>query len=128
MSRGLMSRSVRSKQGLAAANARGLKLGGLRASAPDIRQYQARPHIVPSASARGLAHGYLRTASGSFLKTENIVGLAPEHGEDDKIAGRMAVSGDGSTTPLARFYGVPGRVERALPHLFPARASPTANF
>jgi len=66
---------------------------------------------------------YLRTASGSFLKAEDIVGLAPEHGEDGKIIGWMAVSGDGSTTPLARFYGAPGRVERALPHLFLAPAT-----
>jgi hypothetical protein len=66
---------------------------------------------------------YLRTASGSFLKAENIVGLAPEHGENGKIVGWMAVSGDGSMTPLARVYGAPGRVERALPHLFPAPAS-----
>ena len=36
-----MSRSFRTKQGLAAAKARGVKLGGSRANAPDIRQYQA---------------------------------------------------------------------------------------
>jgi hypothetical protein len=33
---------------------------------------------------------YLRTASGSFLKAESIVGVAPEHGEDGKIVGWMA--------------------------------------
>lgn len=61
---------------------------------------------------------YLRTVSGSFLKAENIVALAPRHGDDGRIVGWLAVGSDGSTTPLAGFYSVPGRVEKALPHLF----------
>src|SRR4051794_38112001 len=69
---------------------------------------------------------YLRTASGAFLNAENIVGLAPQHGGDGKIVGWNAVRADGSTTPLARFYGAPGRVEKALPHLFPAPAPAAA--
>jgi hypothetical protein len=66
---------------------------------------------------------YLRTASEAFVKADAIVGLTPQHGEDGAIVGWMAVRGDGSTTPLARFYGAPGRIEKALPHLFKA---PTA--
>jgi hypothetical protein len=65
---------------------------------------------------------YLRTVSGGFLKAESIVGLAPQHGEDGKLVGWMAVRADGSTTALAGFYSAPGRIEKALPHLFPAPA------
>jgi len=61
---------------------------------------------------------YLRTASGSFINSRMIVGLSPQHGEGGKI-GWMAVRADGSTTPLASSYSAPGRIERALPHLFP---------
>ena len=57
------------------------------------------------------------------MNADNIVGLAPQHGEDGKSAGWMAVRADGSTTPLARFYSAPGRVEKALPHLFQAAVS-----
>jgi hypothetical protein len=48
-----------------------------------------------------------------------IVRLAPQHGED----GWMAVRADGSTTPLAAFFSAPGRIEKALPHLFPKTKS-----
>ena len=65
---------------------------------------------------------YLRTVSGSFLKAESIVGLAAQHGDDGKIVGWLAVRPDGSTTPLAGFYSTPGRIEKALPHLFSAPA------
>jgi hypothetical protein len=65
---------------------------------------------------------YLRTVSGSFLKAESIVGLAPRHGDDGKIVGWLAVRSDGSTTPLAGFYSIPGQVEKALPHLFQGTA------
>lgn len=61
---------------------------------------------------------YLRTASGSFISSTMVVGLSPQHGEGGKI-GWMAVRADGSTTPLASFYSAPGRIEKALPHLFP---------
>jgi hypothetical protein len=64
---------------------------------------------------------YLRTASGSFISSTIIVGLAPQHGEDGKTAGWMAVRADGSTTPLATFFSAPGRIEKALPHLFPSQ-------
>jgi len=52
--------------------------------------------------------------------------LAPQHGDDGKLVGWMAVRADGSTTPLAGFYSAPGRIEKALPHLFaaPARVGP----
>jgi hypothetical protein len=62
---------------------------------------------------------YLRTASGSFINSTMIVGLAPRHGEN----GWMAVRADGSTTPLAAFFSAPGRIEKALPHLFPELTS-----
>jgi hypothetical protein len=62
---------------------------------------------------------YLRTVSGGFLKAESIVGLAPQHGDDGKVVGWMAVRADGTTTALAGFYSAPGRIEKALPHLFP---------
>jgi hypothetical protein len=65
---------------------------------------------------------YLRTASGGFLKTESIVGLAPQHGDDGQVVGWLAVRPDGSTTLLAGFYRTPGRIEKALPHLFPTPA------
>ena len=65
---------------------------------------------------------YLRTTAGSFLKAESIVGLAPRHGDDGKTVGWLAVRSDGSTTPLAGFYSIPGRVEKALPHLFQGTA------
>jgi hypothetical protein len=58
---------------------------------------------------------YLRTASGSFINSAVIVRLAPRQGEDRW----MAVRADGSTTPLAAFFSPPGRIEKALPHLFP---------
>jgi hypothetical protein len=66
---------------------------------------------------------YLRTASGSFISSTIIVGLAPQHAEDGKIAGWMAIRADGSTTPLAAFFSAPGRIEKALPHLFPEPTS-----
>lgn len=56
---------------------------------------------------------YLRTVSGSFLKAERIVGLAPRHGDNGKVVDWLAVHPDGSTTPLAGFYSVPGRIEKA---------------
>jgi hypothetical protein len=62
---------------------------------------------------------YLRTASGSFISSTMVVGLTPQHGEGGKIVGWLAVRTDGSTTPLASFYSVPGRIEKALPQLFP---------
>jgi hypothetical protein len=62
---------------------------------------------------------YLRTVSGGFLKAESVVGLAPQLGDGGKVVGWMAVRADGSTTALAGFYSVPGRIEKALPHLFP---------
>ena len=65
---------------------------------------------------------YLRTVSGSFLKAESIVGLAPQHGDGGEVVGWLAVRPDGSTTPLAGFYSAPGRIEKALPHLFLAPA------
>jgi hypothetical protein len=69
---------------------------------------------------------YLRTMSGSFLKAESIVGLAPQQGDDGQIVRWLAVRPDGSATPLAGFYSAPGRIEKALPHLFaaPARVGP----
>jgi hypothetical protein len=70
---------------------------------------------------------YLRTASGSFISSTIIVGLAPQHGENGKTAGWMAIRADGSMTPLAAFFSAPGRIEKALPHLFPEpRSEPIA--
>lgn len=63
---------------------------------------------------------YLRTASGGFVKADNIVGLAPQRGEVGEISGWTAICADGTEMALASFYAVPGRIERALPHLFPA--------
>jgi len=62
---------------------------------------------------------YLRAASGSLISSTRIVALAPQPGEDGKTVGWMAVRADGSTTPLAGFFSAPGRIEQALPHLFP---------
>ena len=65
---------------------------------------------------------YLRTASGTFINSMTVVGLVPQHAEGGKVVGWMAVRADGSTTALAGFYSAPGRIEKALPHLFPASA------
>jgi hypothetical protein len=62
---------------------------------------------------------YLRTMSGSFLKAESIVGLAPQHGDGGEVVGWLALRPDGTTIALAGFYSAPGRIEKALPHLFP---------
>lgn len=79
--------------------------------------YPACPHMCPGVH-EGWVMVYLRTVSGAFLKAESIVGLAPRHGDDGRIIGWLAVRPDGSTTPRAGFYSVPGRIEKALPHLF----------
>lgn len=66
---------------------------------------------------------YRGTVSGGFLKAESVVGLAPQHDGDGKVKGWMAVRADGSTTALAGFYSAPGRIEKALPHLFPGNSA-----
>jgi hypothetical protein len=55
-----------------------------------------------------------------------IVGLSPRHAEGCEIAGWLATCADGSGIALAAFYAVPGRIERALPHLFPTREAAPA--
>ncbi len=61
---------------------------------------------------------YLRTAAGGFIKAESIVGLSPQR-DSGRIAGWLAICAGGTEMALAAFYSVPGRIERALPHLFP---------
>ena len=69
---------------------------------------------------------FLRTAIGGFVKAETIVGLSPRHGEGGEIKGWLATCADHSEISLAAFYAVPGRIETALPHLFPSQeAAPT---
>jgi hypothetical protein len=67
---------------------------------------------------------YLRTAAGSFISSTVIVGLAPQRGDDGEIVGWIAAHADGTTTPLASFFGTKGRIEKVLPHLFCPIAAP----
>jgi hypothetical protein len=69
---------------------------------------------------------FLRTAIGGFVKAESIVGLSPQRGEGREIADWLAICADGSEIALAAFYAVPGRIERALPHLFPSQGTAPA--
>jgi len=69
---------------------------------------------------------FLRTAIGGFVKAETIVGLSPQHGDGPEIVGWLATCADGSEIPLAAFYAVPGRIETALPHLFPSQGAAPA--
>ena len=62
----------------------------------------------------------LRTASGGFIKAETIVGLSPQRDGNGRITW-AAVRADGSQVRLAGYYGTPGRIEKALPHLVSAR-------
>lgn len=66
---------------------------------------------------------YLRTASGTFINAARIVELAPPA---DQAEVWVAVCTDGQEVPLACYYSAPGRVERELPHLLPARAAVVA--
>ena len=61
----------------------------------------------------------LRTASGGFIRAESIVGLWPHRDGDGQITW-AAVRADGSQVELAGYYGTPGRIEKALPHLVSA--------
>ena len=61
---------------------------------------------------------YLRTANGTFIKVGSIVELT-RHGDQPEVW--VAIRSDGQEVPLARYYSAPGRVERELPHLLPAR-------
>jgi len=63
---------------------------------------------------------YLRTASGTFIDAASIVELT-RRGDQTKVC--VAICRDGQEVALARYYSTPGRVERELPHLLPARAS-----
>ena len=64
----------------------------------------------------------LRTASGGFIKAESIVGLSPQRDGNGRITW-AAVRVDGSQVRLAAYYGAPGRIEKALPHLLSARVA-----
>ena len=60
----------------------------------------------------------LRTASGAFIKADNIVALSPHRDGYGQITW-AAVRADGSQIELAGYYDTPGRIERAVPHLLP---------
>ncbi len=63
---------------------------------------------------------YLRTASGTFINAAGIVELK-QRGDQAEVW--VAVRGDGQEFALARYYSTPGRLERELPHLLPARGA-----
>lgn len=58
----------------------------------------------------------LRNASGAFIRVDSIVALSPRRAGDGQITW-AAVRPDGSQVELASFYSMPGRIEKALPHL-----------
>jgi hypothetical protein len=61
----------------------------------------------------------------AFIKAESIVGLSPQRDGNGRITW-AAVRVDGSQVRLAAYYGAPGRIEKALPHLLWPPAAPSS--
>jgi hypothetical protein len=71
---------------------------------------------------------YVRTTCGTFINAATIVQLSPQHaGNGDEITGWVAICDGGKAVSLARYYAVPGRIDKVLDYM-PANARSLAEL